>query len=312
MRLWKVLLIFTIFITFTFFILNPKEREPQNKRELVFIFGLGGSGTRAVTTLFHSWGCTNVSKINFALDNIFFHNELDDYIYEILAVTHTGNYNFTKDIRNPHLAAKINETMKKAQVIVGNAQEKFSCVVVKAPRLIFLLPVIHKYFPNAKYVQVVRDGRDMAFSDNIGQIIDFGRYMLTRVERGALSVPLQQVRFWFLVNLQAKHWLHKNISPKEFYLLNIESLVLHDDETTYRLLWELIFESRAPPNLSNNSIFKEPIGAENYTVSQYGKYKHLTDVEDNRRLSHIEQMFRTELNEFGYQVEMYTPQKTIA
>jgi hypothetical protein len=40
------------------------------------------------------------------------------------------------------------------------------CVVVKAPRLIFLLPIIHKYFPIAEHVQVIRDGRDILNIDN--------------------------------------------------------------------------------------------------------------------------------------------------
>ena len=33
---------------------------------------------------------------------------------------------------------------------------------------------------------------DMAFSDNIGQMIGFGRYILSRIERQAFSVQLQQ------------------------------------------------------------------------------------------------------------------------
>ncbi|MDQ2935964.1 MAG: sulfotransferase [Acidobacteriota bacterium] len=40
----------------------------------------------------------------------------------------------------------------------------------KEPRTIFLLAFFHKYFPNMKFLHVVRDGRDMACSANQNQL----------------------------------------------------------------------------------------------------------------------------------------------
>ena len=80
--------------------------------------------------------------------------------------------------------------VQRAQVIVANAQVNNECVVVKAPRLIFLLPLVHQYFPGAKYVQVIRDGRGiyililLSFSFFLFfYFVDFSRYGVLRQHR---------------------------------------------------------------------------------------------------------------------------------
>ena len=75
-------------------------------------------------------------------------------------------------------------------MIVANAQVNNECVVVKAPRLIFLLPLVHHYFPSAKYVQVIRDGRGIhiliLFSFSfpfLFSLVDYSRYGILRQYR---------------------------------------------------------------------------------------------------------------------------------
>lgn len=85
-------MIFTLLIILAIYFLQPNASTITNDsiitgkgKSVVFIYGLvcspqlhgntnlmqGGSGTRGVTALLHSWGCTNVSELNFANDSIF-------------------------------------------------------------------------------------------------------------------------------------------------------------------------------------------------------------------------------------------------
>lgn len=77
------------------------------------------------------------------------------------------------------------------------------------------------------------------------------------------------VKFWFLANLQAKHWINKNISPEDRMILNIESFVLDRDEEKYRQLWNVVFGDykNRPSKLNKNSVFTESIGEDNCILS---------------------------------------------
>lgn len=73
------------------------------------------------------------------------------------------------------------------------------------------------------------------------------------------------VRFWYLVNLQAKNFVQKKIAPQDYMTLNIESLVLDKDEKKYIKLWHTVFgedESIPKEKLSKNTIFSDSIGAD--------------------------------------------------
>lgn len=65
----------------------------------------------------------------------------------------------------------------------------------KSPPSIFLLPFIHEQFPRMKFVHIVRDGRDMAFSDNQRQLAKHGDTVLGD-EAGDDAQPVRSVALW--------------------------------------------------------------------------------------------------------------------
>jgi hypothetical protein len=70
----------------------------------------------------------------------------------------------------------------------------------KEPRSIFLLPFFHSQFPQLKFLHVIRDGRDMAYSTNQNQLRKHGSWLLDTTEAGA-SPPLRSLALWRRLNL---------------------------------------------------------------------------------------------------------------
>ncbi|MBA3882529.1 MAG: sulfotransferase [Chthoniobacterales bacterium] len=73
----------------------------------------------------------------------------------------------------------------------------------KAPRSIYFLPLFHQLFPSVKFIHVLRDGRDMAFSDNQNQLRQHGRAILSWRERWFVGTPLRSILLWDRVNYRA-------------------------------------------------------------------------------------------------------------
>ena len=71
----------------------------------------------------------------------------------------------------------------------------------KNPRSIYLLPVIRAALPAARTVQLVRDGRDMAYSENQNQLAVYGELLVG--DLGAAPEPVRSVALWSRVNLAA-------------------------------------------------------------------------------------------------------------
>jgi hypothetical protein len=72
----------------------------------------------------------------------------------------------------------------------------------KEPRSIYLLSFYDAAMPGLRFVHFVRDGRDMAFSDNQNQLIKHGEAVLS-ADVLAEHRPLKSIALWNLVNLRA-------------------------------------------------------------------------------------------------------------
>jgi hypothetical protein len=72
----------------------------------------------------------------------------------------------------------------------------------KEPRSIYLLPYYDRVMPTLRYVHFLRDGRDMAFSENQNQLRKHGSVVLD-AEQEKLSRPLQSIVVWTRVNDRA-------------------------------------------------------------------------------------------------------------
>jgi hypothetical protein len=113
----------------------------------------------------------------------------------------------------------------------------------KVPRSIFLLPFLDEQFPAMRFVHVVRDGRDMAFSDNQGQLRSYGSGILESDELG-WDVPQRSMALWSRVNLAAADYGEQTM--RERYLrLRLEDLCLDPKQSVARLLGFLQLDADA-------------------------------------------------------------------
>jgi hypothetical protein len=87
----------------------------------------------------------------------------------------------------------------------------------KEPRSIYLLPFFHRYFQGLKFIHVIRDGRDMAFSVNQNQLRKHGKAVLP-APYDSLSQPEQTARLWNEINLMALSYGHENLRDRYMYL----------------------------------------------------------------------------------------------
>jgi hypothetical protein len=114
----------------------------------------------------------------------------------------------------------------------------------KAPRSIYLLPLFHAQFPKLKYIHVLRDGRDMAFSKNQNQLRKHGKEVLTFSERWFLPLAIRSLLLWDRVNLRAAEYGATNLGDN-YLAVRFEDLCQKPTETVQRILKFLNVDANA-------------------------------------------------------------------
>ena len=82
----------------------------------------------------------------------------------------------------------------------------------KEPRSVYLLPLIDEELPGLRFLHVVRDGRDMAYSDDQVQLRKHGAAVLGD-GAGELSPP-RSIALWREANLRAADYGERELGPR--------------------------------------------------------------------------------------------------
>ena len=104
----------------------------------------------------------------------------------------------------------------------------------KNPRMLWLLPFLSVQVPKLRFVHVLRDGREIAQSEN--------RFLLDREGRRFLSAPLPedpvmaQLRLWTIGNRAAAQAARQNLAEDCYLRLRYEDLCQRPVETIRQLL----------------------------------------------------------------------------
>ena len=83
----------------------------------------------------------------------------------------------------------------------------------KQPRTVLLLPFLNRRFPSVKFLHVIRDGRDMAFSGHQKPLLKHGRALLSPEEL-RWPQPLQSIALWTRVNLRAAEYGERHLGDR--------------------------------------------------------------------------------------------------
>jgi hypothetical protein len=83
----------------------------------------------------------------------------------------------------------------------------------KEPRSIYLLRFWNETLPGLRFLHFVRDGRDMAFSENQNQLKKHGKAVLGDELRKA-KTPLRSIALWNRVNAAAADYGERELGPR--------------------------------------------------------------------------------------------------
>ena len=103
----------------------------------------------------------------------------------------------------------------------------------KEPRSIYLLALLDAVMPKVRFLHFIRDGRDMAFSDNQQQLKKHGEAVLG-VESGKRDRPVHSIALWSHVNAQAADYGEQHMHGR-YLRVRFEDLCSEPEATVERI-----------------------------------------------------------------------------
>jgi hypothetical protein len=114
----------------------------------------------------------------------------------------------------------------------------------KEPRSIYFLPLLDSRWPRLKFIHVVRDGRDMAFSSNQNQSRKHGPAVLRHDLRDAPQ-PVRSAALWARMNTEAARYGEASM-PGRYLRIEFERLCGDPRSTVRSMLRFLECETLEP------------------------------------------------------------------
>ena len=153
----------------------------------LLIGGTGGSGTRVFVSICERAGYfpgSNLNRSNDALNTV-------PWVQKWLpqAITQLQAEGRSVAVR---MRRELNLAMMRHRRGIPSTTHPW---VMKNPRLMLALPYLHKCLPSVKFIHVVRDGRDVAFSKNQNQLRDYGALWLG-ADLADAELPVRSIAYW--------------------------------------------------------------------------------------------------------------------
>ena len=179
----------------------------------MIIGALGGSGTRVVTRLAKAGGVFMGRHLNEAEDSEPFQALYKTWLRRFVA--QDGHLNPSDDKR-------LSEQFSDAVKAHLDKQAGAGPWGVKVPRSIVMLRLWQRQFPRFRFIHVVRNGLDMAYSADQRQRRMIGDLILSAAERGQ-DETAQALIYWCRVNTIAADF-GENIMGSRYYRVRFEDL----------------------------------------------------------------------------------------
>jgi hypothetical protein len=214
---------------------------PDQAPPPIVVFGIGGSGTRAVAQILSAAGVHIGPRLNKASDSHVIHRFLRKWSDSYLEQSGWVDA-FASDASaplpgpaDPRITADLERALvdQRAGIPADDARWGW-----KHPRSAYLLPVFQQVVPDAHTVQLVRDGRDMAYSGNQNQLAVFGELLLG--DLAGRPEPVRSIALWDRVNLAALR-LSRRHRPERHLLVRYEDLCAEPRPQIRRLFAHLQF-----------------------------------------------------------------------
>ena len=190
----------------------------------LIIGATGGSGTRVIARIARHAGYelgTHLNSAEDALDFLDFHDRWINRLVRAGSLPADATARLERDFR---------EVLARHRAGFESAPRWGW----KAPRSIYFVPFFRAQFPRMRFIHVLRDGRDMAFSKNQNQLRKHGAALLNWRERW-LPLPIRSLLVWERVNLRAAAFCEAQMRDR-YLVVRFEDLCAEPAATAERLL----------------------------------------------------------------------------
>jgi len=185
----------------------------------------GGSGTRVVARIVRHGGMFIGTDLNSSEDAIGFGEYSDRWINTFMSC---------QDSNSPFAGKMVEDLRNLVEKHCSPVNKSGQPWGWKEPRSIYLLPFFHNQFPALRFLHVVRDGRDIAFSKNKNQLKKHGRVLLSLPER-FMSTPVKAITLWSRINLRVADYGETRLGNR-YLRIRFEDLCAQPVPTVERIL----------------------------------------------------------------------------
>ncbi|PZD96503.1 hypothetical protein DNH61_06760 [Paenibacillus sambharensis] len=221
----------------------------------VVIGGVGGSGTRVAAELLKRMGYFMGSSLNSANDNVDFANLFFNY--------NEGTYR--SKITVQVIDQKLHEFQQRMLRSASLQTSKYTGWGWKNPPTHIYLDYLSHYFSNMKYILVIRNGLDMAYSRNQNQLRNWGRFFRVPLPKSPALLPRASLTYWVKANRRAID-LGSKLLGDRFIILRYEDLCAHPARELHKLVNFLNLDLGAVSMNELRSLIVKP--------ASMGRYKH--------------------------------------
>lgn len=206
--------------------MTSNETERLSGLSPCVVGATGGSGTRVVARILRAAGMYIGNDLNNYEDALSFASFSDRWIN---AYIEAG--------ARPDEATRARMTVELASLVdehLAGRPEDSAGWGWKEPRSIYLLPFLNETMPRVRFLHFVRDGRDMAFSENQQQLKKHGDAALDRRLRWQRK-PYRSVALWAHVNGTAADYGERELGHR-YLRVRFEELCADPGPTARRIL----------------------------------------------------------------------------
>ena len=204
---------------------TPNSRT-LSELDACVIGATGGSGTRVVARIVRAAGMYTGTDLNRYEDALPFASFSDRWINGYLASGRRPSNEDRQRMRDELQSLVDDHLSHRPEDAVGWGW--------KEPRSIYLLPFLNEELPKLRYLHFVRDGRDMAFSENQQQLKKHGAAVLDGRSRWRRR-PYRSISLWARVNADAADYGERELGDR-YLRVRFEDLCARPGETSRRIL----------------------------------------------------------------------------
>ncbi len=224
-------------------------------KDPIIVGGIGGSGTRVVAEIIKATGIFIGSNLNEAYDNLTLAKQFPNFrdsiqkkgSYYNRLKRKFNNYKKLGVVSTSGLISKSLCDFENEMFTDWNSQKEVSAGWGwKIPGNFFIMEQLSLQYPKMKYIHTIRNGFDMAFSNNHNQLYNWGKHYGVDITKMSLSKA--SFEYWYKANSKAIMQANRLFEDR-FLLVQFEELCQNPEKEINKIIGFLGIENVSIPSL---------------------------------------------------------------